>query len=79
MSSRKGARYEANRSLVAILAAYVENHPDQRFSQILNNYGFVKRDSVDGNNYWKDEFYVEPDFILERVEDELEKAFGENT
>lgn len=68
-------RLLANRKLVHELNWLIENNPDQRFSQILRNYGFVGETrpiSTDSGLYgmveWKNEFYLESDKLLERVE-----------
>ncbi len=56
-------RQEANQELIKLLQEIMVKHPDQRFSQILSNYGFVASE--------KDEFYTEPQVILERVKNKL--------
>lgn len=64
-------RQKNNKELLAILNELVDNFPDQRFSQILQNYGFVKQtrpakpDTFDVN--WLNEYYSEPEYVLERV------------
>lgn len=64
-------RQNANRELMVILYDLIENNPDLRFGQILSNFGFVKNKSTgDG---WKDEFYLEPEHVLNRVYLELAK------
>ncbi len=73
------SRLKENQALLEYLKAYIDVHPNQRFSQILNNYGFVRNteDSAVGTAYnmnWKDEFYLESDKLLERVE----KIYEEN-
>lgn len=60
VSPRKGI----NQKLVDILQTLVKQNPHMRFSQILAAYDFVMRDF---EGHWKEEFYVEPDVILERV------------
>jgi hypothetical protein len=67
-------RLKANKELAELLAKLVEENPNQRFSQILKNFGFVKhtrpakQETCDNHNInWKDEFYEEPQKILERV------------
>ena len=65
------SRLESNRRLVEILNRLVENNPDQRFSQILRNYGFIKEERPARPEMCisvQNEFYVESDKILERVE-----------
>lgn len=67
-------RQEANKQLLKILSNIIENNPDLRFSQILSAFGFVrhtrpiKQEGADLHRVeWLDEFYVEPQKILERV------------
>ena len=64
-------RQEANRELVKLLAELVEKHPTQRFSQILRNYGFIKQSAWDvlqnDVQSWMNEFYAEPQQVLDRV------------
>lgn len=65
------SRLESNRRLVEILNRLVENNPDQRFSQLLRNYGFIKEERPARPEMCisvQNEFYVESDKILERVE-----------
>lgn len=65
------SRLNSNRRLVEILNRLVENNPDQRFSQILRNYGFIKEERPARPEMCisvQNEFYVESDKILERVE-----------
>lgn len=62
-------RQEANQELLKILEKLVKENPDQRFHQILRNYGFiVDKSSQDGPPIWINEFYSEPDKVLERVQ-----------
>ena len=54
----------------------VARHPDLRFSQILLNYRFVKqvrpvKPNPDIWHNWQDEFYLEPNEVLKRVEQAL--------
>ena len=66
-------RFAANRDLVNFLQTIVSiDNGEQRFSQILRNYGFVEQ--VDG--IWIDEFYIEPSELLERVKAEYLKING---
>ncbi len=62
-------RQEDNRVLVKKLERLIEVYPDQRFGQILFNYGFVSHDTPrsDGLIVWKDEFYLESRELLRRV------------
>lgn len=65
-------RYESNLKLACKLLYLVAKNPNQRFSQILRNYGFVretrpvKAESLAAD--WKNEFYLEPKELLNRVE-----------
>lgn len=59
-----------NEFLLHELEHLINIHPDLRFSQILQNYGFIKpeRPARPENKIgWQNEFYVEPEVILERV------------
>ena len=51
-------RQSANRELVKVLSEYIEKYPQQRFGQILVNYGFVTKE---------DPFYEESVDTLEKV------------
>lgn len=71
-------RKESNIDLLNILEYLIEKHPDLRFSQILQSYGFVKpnRPTKDqGQVDWQNEFYSEPDEILKRVKGKLNNDF----
>lgn len=74
----KSDRYKANLALIETLKAVVlSDQGEQRFSQILRNYGFVL--SIWGladDNVWADEFNLEPKLLLERVNTECSKVFG---
>ena len=63
------ARQTANKELLTILTELVDKHGTQRFNQILHNYGFV-----DGN-----EFYSEPQAILERVKNRVKSIEGQSS
>jgi len=59
---------ENNLEIIKRLEKLLRKHPEQRFSQALLNFGFVKEViEKDGALYWKDEFYVEPETILTRI------------
>lgn len=60
-----------NNELIQILAKICEENPDLRFSQALSVYGFVTDADFERPKYWKNEFYTEPDKILNRVKDKL--------
>lgn len=67
-------RQKSNEELVEILKTLVKTNPDQRFHQILRNYGFiVDEPSSSGSPTWINEFYSEPDKVLERVKKEIKK------
>lgn len=68
-------RQETNQQLVDILQFLIEINPDLRFSQILSAYGFVKAARPARPELkieWQNEFYTEPEKILERVESRLD-------
>ena len=58
------SRRSVNRLIVAELREIVEAHPDLRFGQILNVFGFV--DSLPEGR-WRDEFYLESSELLKRI------------
>lgn len=72
-------RQRANRELLEHLILLVEKHPDQRFGQLLQNAGFL--DALDFGAYvpgwggpaWKNEFYLEPQELLKRVQETLKQ------
>mgnify|MGYP006275443969 CR=1 FL=1 len=68
------SRKQANEELVKILTEILEQNPELRFSQVLLSFGFVqhtrpvaRRTADEYIVNWKDEFYTEPEVILERV------------
>lgn len=56
-------RLEANRSILEKIANEVENNPEQRFHQILQNMGIVKLNG----NVVVDQFYEESVDTLDRL------------
>ena len=56
----------------------VEDSPSERFSQILRNYGFIKENRPakpdNPHIYWQNEFYSEPQQILDRVKRRISDA-----
>lgn len=69
------ARKDATLELVRILNELAINNPTMRFSQILQNYGFVVWDQSDiESNSWANEFYLEPVDLLKRVKEKLANA-----
>lgn len=77
----KEQRIHANRLLLEQLALMINEFPDLRFSQILSNFGFVKQYVSDMNganaNYsWVDEYYLEPNELLKRVTESIQKVYN---
>lgn len=62
-------RYAINHILLIKLGDLISDNPDMRFSQILSNFGFVKEIGTG----WKDEFFLESEDLLKRVEKEIAK------
>ena len=69
-------RQASNQKLVDIIQTLVKQYPDLRFSQILQSFDFVVYNDLqyNGGPVWENEFYVEPDVILERVKKALGRA-----
>lgn len=72
------ARKTATLALLGLLSQLVQDNPTMRFSQILQNYGFVKQarpvnpsHADDLNVHWQNEFYLEPVALLKRVQDRI--------
>lgn len=64
------SRKESNIDLLNRLEYLIEKHPDMRFSQILQNFGFVKPQRAvrdPGRISWQNEFYIEGSDLLTRV------------
>ena len=59
----KMTRLEANRKIIGILASMVENQPDWRFHQILQNIDLNVR------GLGPDQFYEESTETLERIKE----------
>lgn len=61
----------------------VEQYPDLRFSQILNNFDFVTQAIIKDQNgqlidsYWIDEFHAEPQKLANRVKAAIDKLNNE--
>jgi len=72
-------RKAINKQLVEELSKLVNKHPDQRFSQILRNYGFVKEkimlidNGMEDYIVWQDDFNLEPEYILKRVMEDIKE------
>ncbi len=67
-------RKEATGELLQILGQLILDNPEQRFSQILSNYGFVKATrpaNPEQRIDWQNEFYLEPVALLKRVQERL--------
>lgn len=68
------ARKAATLALLGLLSQLIEKNPTMRFSQILQNYGFVKPNRPahpDQRIDWQNEFYMEPVALLKRVQDRI--------
>ena len=57
-------RQEANRKILAVIAAEIESQPDMRFHQILQNLMIVRL-KEDGTV--QDQYYEEPDTTLQEM------------
>lgn len=71
-------RQEINNQLLQQLYELINKYPDLRFSQILSNFGFVEDELIENREeqtqkVWVDEYNVEPEHILARVSETLEK------
>ena len=71
-------RLEANLALLEALKDLINTYPDQRFSQLLENHAFVQHNSAEYSEgyisktaYWTDEFFLEPEQLLNRVKANL--------
>ena len=76
-------RQQANYQLVNLLHMLVERNPDARLGQLLTSYGYVKhtrpvsQSSADEWGVkWEDEYYLEPEELLERVETAVANLLG---
>lgn len=72
-------RQKINQELAITLLTLIKQCPDMRFSQILQNFGFVDVIELHKNiqefngNVWADEFFKEPKEILKRVQETVIK------
>lgn len=67
-------RKEANLELVAILHKLASENTDDRFHQILRNYGFIQENGMEDHSpKWVNEFYAEPQKVLERVKAKIKE------
>lgn len=74
-------RQEANLELAYKLLDLIDTHPDLRFSQILDVFGFVKaqRPVKDrGRISWQNEFNMEGEDLLKRVKQRIEDIEEQN-
>ena len=74
-------REEANWKLINLLQYLQYKHPDLRFSQILQNFAFIKPQRPvknKGEQSWQNEFYLEGEDLLKRVEKRIEDVEKEN-
>jgi hypothetical protein len=68
-------RQAYNEMILERLTKIVRENPSQRFGQIMRNYGLVREErpvqaekAVELGMNWKNEFYLESEALLERVE-----------
>jgi len=72
-------RKQANDKLVKRLKELIDKFPDQRFGQILRNYGFISETRVKQKpgeweqQKWTNEFSLEPVALLARVKKEMKR------
>lgn len=71
-------RKEANMEIIRLLVNYINQHPDQRWGQVLRNTGCVQdftmlpyKPTEMPLMFWKREMMEEPIQILERMKKEL--------
>lgn len=61
-------RQEANKEILKLLSKAVEEQSDVRFGQLLRNMEVIREIRIDGvPEYWANEFYAEPQYILKRM------------
>lgn len=60
-------RMECNESILKQLTDYIHTNPDIRFSQALLNLGIVQDGYHHCDQYWTDDYYLEPDKLIERM------------
>jgi hypothetical protein len=69
-------RQEANREIAEYLILLIEKHPELRFGQIVQAFGFVESDmDMSGFAFWRDEIYLEPQDLLARIEHNLNSRY----
>ena len=62
------SRLEANRAILGVITELVERYPDQRFGQLMRNYGVIKEIRNDWIPVaWSNEFNLESDELLKRI------------
>ncbi len=71
MSGFDQKRTESNQKLLDLLGEVLKENPSLRFSQALLAFGFVNESSVESSKYWVNEFYKEPEFVLDRVKEAI--------
>jgi hypothetical protein len=67
-------RQEANRKILNLLSATIEQHPDWRFHQILQNLDVNLRDVATLRCF--DQFYEESEETFNRIEATAKSVFG---
>jgi hypothetical protein len=78
-------RQAYNEMILEKLTQIVRKNPSMRFSQIMSNYGLVRHErpvnqgTADEQRMgWKDEFYLESEALLERVERAIQGKHNED-
>lgn len=72
-------RQMANKELLDILGELMVKNPQQRFGQILVNYGFIDQQvAIGGGMKTIDPFNEEPVDMLDRVEKTIERINSQN-
>lgn len=70
----KSKRQKHNYLLLDTLKVVVSQYPDMRFGQILEAIHMVNTIKLpDGTLAWENEFYTEPDMLLKRVKEQMER------
>lgn len=61
-------RTQNNQELMKLLSELSAKNPSLRFSQLLAVFGFVEGSEFEKPKYWKNEFSLEPEYVLKRVQ-----------
>lgn len=73
---KKFSRKAANKKLLKQLEKLINKYPEQRFGQILENFGFYNQtgDCADGMFTLFSEFYTEPEIHLKQVQQTVKQV-----